>query len=316
MVCFENTILDQDLSIYEKMVYIVLCSHAKKDGPAFPSVMTIASEASCSRTKVFEALRVLEDRGVITRENRIFPKRGQTSNLYEIEDIEPRPQGEPGNCNPPPPSVLCTPASAERTGVVRDADAPLNVFELDPLNITKEQDTPPAPQIGGHTRNFQAVQIEPEPRVKKQEPMTERKEEEKTKPPGMVEMIITAYNAILPELPAAGQATSSREKAVKRRIREDPERSDPRWWEKYFSRVREFPWLMGSNPSGWTAAFDWLVGEKGMLKVLEGGFGRFVPALTDGAEIRSEAGDELQKKYTDANGVVDVRALLRELETA
>jgi hypothetical protein len=314
MACFENTILDQDLSIYEKMVYIVLCSHAKKDGPAFPSVMTIASEASCSRTKVFEALRVLEDRGVITRENRIFPKRGQTSNLYEIGDIEPH-QGDGGdNGNPEPPSVPGTPASAARTGVVRDTDAPLNVFEPDPLNITKEQDTPLTPQIGGRTQISQTGQKKPEP-----DPMTQR-EKGKTKPdlesPGLVEMIIASYNAILPELPPAGLATSSRERTVKRRIREDAERGDPRWWEKYFSRVREFPWLMGGNPSGWRAAFDWLIGERGMLKVLEGGFGRFMPVLADGAEIRSEEGAELQKKYTDANGVVDVRALLRELETA
>jgi hypothetical protein len=52
IVCFENTILDLDLSIYGKMVYIALCAHAKKDGPCFPSIKTIAEEASCSRTKV------------------------------------------------------------------------------------------------------------------------------------------------------------------------------------------------------------------------------------------------------------------------
>jgi predicted transcriptional regulator len=128
VVCFENTILDLDLSIYEKMVYIVLCAHAKKDGPAFPCVMTIAREASCSRTKVFEALKTLEEQGIITRENQIFPKRGQTSNLYEIIDIEPRPPHGQGDGNPPPPSVIRTGASAARTGSVRETDAPLFHF--------------------------------------------------------------------------------------------------------------------------------------------------------------------------------------------
>jgi DNA replication protein len=61
-----------DLSVYEKMVYVVLCSHAKKDGPCFPSVNTIAREASCSRAKVFEALKRLEEIGAISRSSQIF----------------------------------------------------------------------------------------------------------------------------------------------------------------------------------------------------------------------------------------------------
>jgi hypothetical protein len=66
-VCFENTILELDLSIYEKMVYIVLCAHAQKDGPTSPCVKTIAEELSCSKTKVFEVLNRLEKIGIITR---------------------------------------------------------------------------------------------------------------------------------------------------------------------------------------------------------------------------------------------------------
>ncbi|MDR2780595.1 MAG: helix-turn-helix domain-containing protein [Synergistaceae bacterium] len=326
MVCFENAILEQDLSIYEKMVYIVLCSHAKKDGPAFPSVMTIASEASCSRTKVFEALKVLEDRGVITRDNRIFPKRGQTSNLYEITDIEPRPRNGRGEGNPPSLSAARTGESVSRTGVVRGADAPLNVFELDPLNITKEH-TPIAPQ-GVNTEISETDQSEPEMMTQGQrEPEPPARNVDCHNPkaaasqPGkLIETILAAYNDILPELPEAGSVTPSREKAVKRRIREDGKRSDLKWWERYFSRVREFPWLMGSNPSSWRACFDWLIGEKGMLKVLEGGFGRFSPPPRDnGAELGTEWGYELQRRFTNANGVVDARALLRyldEIETA
>jgi DNA-binding GntR family transcriptional regulator len=131
VVCFENTILDLDLSIYEKMVYVVLCSHAKKDGPAFPSVKTIAKEASCSRTKVFEALKTLEEQNIISRDQRIFAGRGQTSNLYEINDMEPRPQSEQGSDrDTPPPSAERTEEfatrsgeSVTRTGGVRDTDA-------------------------------------------------------------------------------------------------------------------------------------------------------------------------------------------------
>jgi hypothetical protein len=316
------------------MVYIVLCSHAKKDGPAFPSVKTIAQEASCSRTKVFEALNTLEERGIITRENQIFPKRGQTSNLYEIIDIEPRPQsggGGQGRNTSPSPSIIRTGESAARTGGVPVADAPLDVLEQDHLNMTKELKDPPIPPEGKNTEIPQPKLKEPEgqeprtqeqePKIQEQEPtkepepMTQPEEEKRpeTKPaadtPGFIEVILAAYNRILPELPSAGGVTSSRGRAVRRRIKEDGERSDPSWWERYFSLVREFPWLMGNNPSGWRACLDWLIGERGMLKVLEGGFGRSSPdEPRDGAE--------LQKKYTGANGVVDVKSLLRDLETA
>jgi predicted transcriptional regulator len=148
VVCFENTILDLDLSIYEKMVYIVLCSHAKKDGPAFPSVKTIAREASCSRTKVFEALNTLEERGIIGRECRIFENRGQTSNLYEINDIEPRQRsGQGGSENSPPSSAGRIEESAGRTPPVRAADGHIKVLEQDYMNKTKEQLTPPTCQV-------------------------------------------------------------------------------------------------------------------------------------------------------------------------
>jgi hypothetical protein len=363
IVCFEHAILDMDLSIYEKMVYIALCSHAKKDGPAFPCVMTIAQEASCSRTKVFEALNTLEELGIITRENRIFPKRGQSSNLYEIEDIEPRPQGEPGGGDPLSPSAPQTPASVSGTAAVRHTDAPLNVLEQDLLNraIEHKEYAPLTPQ-GGHTDNTDILdpsKPEPEKQTKPKEPqepesMTqgtkrpgvsaleppERKQDPQAgayrgpvsnkapspiepiepfnpanrKPGSLIEAILAAYNKILPELPAASRITPSREKTVKRRIREEPELGDPHWWERYFARVREFPWLMGQNPSNWRACLDWLIGERGMLKVLEGGFGRSSPVSRNGAEIGTESGFELQRRFTDERGVVDARALLRYLD--
>ncbi|MDR3354498.1 MAG: helix-turn-helix domain-containing protein [Synergistaceae bacterium] len=371
IVCFEHSILDLDLSIYEKMVYIVLCSHAKKDGPAFPSVMTIAQEASCSRTKVFEALNTLEERGIITRENRIFPKRGQTSNLYEIEDIEPRPQDGPGTENPPSPSVPRTPVSVTRTGVVRHADAHLDVLEQDlsnrviehpplppqgedtqiPIPVTEPEEQKPEPMTQGQkpeAKEPEQMTQDPEPgaedpakipqdpapevrepepkpnehesRARESDPMTQWEEEgakqtakQPLEPQGLIEAIIAAYNKILPELPTAGKPTSSRERAVKRRVWEDGERGELRWWERYFSKVREFPWLMGNNPSNWRACFDWLVGERGMLKVLEGGFGRSSPTNT-GNELWNEAEYEVQRRFTDENGVVDVRALFNYLD--
>jgi hypothetical protein len=138
-------------------------------------------------------------------------------------------------------------------------------------------------------------------------------------PGRLIEAILAAYNKILPELPAASRITRSREKTVNRRIREEPERGDPHWWERYFARVREFPWLLGQNPSNWRACLDWLIGERGMLKVLEGGFGRSLPQSANSPNSpkypagRTAEGAALQKKYTNSEGIVDAKALLREL---
>jgi hypothetical protein len=74
---------------------------------------------------------------------------------------------------------------------------------------------------------------------------------------------------------------------------------------------------MGNNPSNWRACLDWLIGERGMLKVLEGGFGRFVPQSGGSPNYsrgRTAEGVALQRKYTNAEGKVDVCGLMRELD--
>jgi hypothetical protein len=92
--CFVS-ILDLALSIFVKMVYIVLYAFANKDGFCYLSIKTIAEKASCSRSKVFDALRTLEEIGIIARSIQIYENGGKTSNLYKIIDIAPRPQCGP-----------------------------------------------------------------------------------------------------------------------------------------------------------------------------------------------------------------------------
>jgi predicted transcriptional regulator len=329
VVCFENAILDMDLSVYEKMVYIVLCSHAKKDGPCFPSVKKIAAEASCSRAKVFEAIKRLEEIGVISRSSQIFEGRGQTSNLYEILDIEQANSDK----NPLPPSTpetgcprdargestAWTGASAAKTGVstvetggVQDTDSPYNVLELSHMNNTKELDLPPTPQ-GAKERKTEIEKSQESKKPQKPKHDTER-EIEPSKPNQemkLFETILETYNAVLPELPKAERITASRAKVLRQRIRESPERGEPRWWRKFFSGVRDFPWPMGQNRDKWRADFDWLTGERGMQKILEGAFQR-TPAIGECA-IDSM---EFQKKYTNSEGRVDVWTMFRDIQRA
>jgi hypothetical protein len=142
--------------------------------------------------------------------------------------------------------------------------------------------------------------------------MTQRGEEEPKQTvkqplesPGLVEAIIAAYNDILPELPRAEKLTVSRVKTLNQRIGEAPERGESGWWRQYFERVRIYPWLMGRNPNGWKATFDWLIGESGMQKILEGGF-----MVSRKTEYSPEDLRELQRKYNDERGIVDAKALL------
>jgi hypothetical protein len=284
-------------------------------------VNTIAREVSCSRAKVFEALKKLEETGVISRSSQIFEGRGQTSNLYEILDINLA----NGDKNPLPPSTpetgcpqdiqgestAWTGASATQMGVsmtetggVQDVDGLYKVLELSPMNNTKELESPLTPQGAG------------EGKAEGEKPQkAEHDTDEKTEPPKpnqeieLFETIRETYNSILPELPQAEKVTASRAKALRQRIRESPERKEPGWWEKFFSRVREFPWPMGQNRDKWRAGFDWLIGERGMQKILEGSFQK-APASGGGA-IDSL---EFQKKYTDSEGRIDAKAMLRDIE--
>jgi hypothetical protein len=70
---------------------------------------------------------------------------------------------------------------------------------------------------------------------------------------------------------------------------------------------------MGDNPSHWQASFDWLIGEKGMQKILGGSFARASAPIFGGG---TKAGWELQKKYTDERGRIDGRAILREIQAS
>jgi hypothetical protein len=189
--------------------------------------------------------------------------------------------------------------------------------------------TPPTPQTEGEEETSQPKQKEPEeikepePREKEPEPMTQRGEEEpeakpeaKTLPEtpkpspeyDLFEAIRRVYNSTLPELTQAERITAFRTKVLRQRIRESSERKELSWWEKFFSRVRNFPWPMGQNKNRWRADFDWLIEERGMQKILEGAFQK-APA-NGGGVLR---GLELQKKYTDSEGRVDGLAILREI---
>jgi len=60
-----NLIQNRELYIYQKMVYIVLCSHANDNNTCFPSYATIAKEVGCSKRKIISVISELAELGLI-----------------------------------------------------------------------------------------------------------------------------------------------------------------------------------------------------------------------------------------------------------
>jgi hypothetical protein len=314
-----------ELSSYDKLVYAILCGHANRDGNAMLYVRTIAEEASCSERQVRRALSTLEARHLLIRRRQTAAGQGQTFNIYEVYGFREYtfkgnpPEGDGVPDSHPLPDSHTPPCQSDTSPLTEgqappDSQAgPINVFEQ-LLNNSSKEHIPPTPQRGEEReKNLES------PKPQNQEYDTAGKAEP-PKPDGekeLFEAIREAYNSTLPELPKAEKITASRSKVLRQRIRESHERKEPRWWEKFFSRVRNFPWPMGKNRDKWRADFDWLIGERGMQKILEGAFLPFRSgaALNEATDEWQEL-EKLEKKYTNAEGLLDAKAILREIDAA
>ncbi len=86
----ENDLLDhEDLTIYEKMIYIVVARYVDKENKAFPSIPTIAKKGSMSVRQVQVIINSLINKGLIKRESRINKNnKSKTSNLYTLLAVE------------------------------------------------------------------------------------------------------------------------------------------------------------------------------------------------------------------------------------
>ena len=80
-----NTIIQNiELSIYEKIIYIVLCSHANQNRDCFPSYKTIAKESGCSERKAITVMKTLEEKGYVKVKHRKLSNGSNRSNVYEM----------------------------------------------------------------------------------------------------------------------------------------------------------------------------------------------------------------------------------------
>ena len=86
----ENDLLDrEDLTIYEKMLYVVIARYVDKEDKAFPSVPTVAEKGSMSERQVQMIVNSLVKKGLIKKESRINKyNKSKTSNLYTLLSIK------------------------------------------------------------------------------------------------------------------------------------------------------------------------------------------------------------------------------------
>lgn len=122
----------EDLSIYEKMVYITLRSYANAHkAEAFPSYATIAKMGSMSRRQAMRCVQNLIEKGLIQKETRFDVTKNkeirQTSNLYTLQSPQQKAVTDSHQCPPV-------------TGVVTDShrgsdsESPENNHLKEPIN--------------------------------------------------------------------------------------------------------------------------------------------------------------------------------------
>lgn len=85
----ENALIDRDdLTTYEKIIYIVLARHSNDGSCCFPSYKTIADKAGCSDRTVMKTIDSLEEKKLILKEKRKTSKNKQMSNMYYIMSVK------------------------------------------------------------------------------------------------------------------------------------------------------------------------------------------------------------------------------------
>lgn len=81
--------------------------------------------------------------------------------------------------------------------------------------------------------------------------------------------IIDLYHKLLPELPQVKIWTPKRQGYLRSRWNEDKSRQNLPWWEKYFLKIKQSPFLTG-NVTDFKASLEWVVNQSNMVKILEG----------------------------------------------
>lgn len=90
-------------------------------------------------------------------------------------------------------------------------------------------------------------------------------------PPCPHQDIISLYNKTLPELQQVipERWSGARAKALQARWRESKKHQSLQFWERFFKKLREFPFYLGDNDRDWRADLGWLVKRKNFDNLVE-----------------------------------------------
>lgn len=89
-----------------------------------------------------------------------------------------------------------------------------------------------------------------------------------------LEAVRALYNRLCGMLPPCGALNPARKRALRQRFAQGYTRAD---FERLFEKAAASGFLRGDNSRHWQAAFDWLIQEENMAKVLEGNYDRPSP---------------------------------------
>ncbi|MCL5070382.1 MAG: helix-turn-helix domain-containing protein [Actinobacteria bacterium] len=114
----ENDLLDRDdLTIYEKTVYIVIARYVNGENKAFPSYETIAKKGSMAKVQAMRVVKSLTQKGLLKKENRKNKdNKGSTSNLYTL--LNPKSKNKDNNDKKEGVSVRYPGGNPQISGVV------------------------------------------------------------------------------------------------------------------------------------------------------------------------------------------------------
>lgn len=130
------------LSIAAKAVLMALADHADAEGKAWPKLKTLAEITSMTERHVRRQIGVLEERGLLAREDRFRRDGAQTSNMYRLAVERPATEREPAKkVEPPkgPPPKAPTVRGRRTTKAAQGTPS-------EPSSADKEDDADPAVQ--------------------------------------------------------------------------------------------------------------------------------------------------------------------------
>ena len=83
-----NFINNPNYNIYEKLVYMSLCTYAFQKNNCYPSHSTLAENLGVSKITIIRNLKSLEDKGAIIIIKRKMQSNRKISNLYVLSEID------------------------------------------------------------------------------------------------------------------------------------------------------------------------------------------------------------------------------------